>query len=176
VGVAVMFEHVIARYDPQRVASRPLVEPEITWDVALMWRPGYLSRARGPGWTACGRSIPARCRGRTSRRFRSPSLPRVPGPGGHRWCGPNAPASAAPRTCQSRCRPCAGATRHRGIAGVIGQPRRCRALHHNDTETYATPTFSCRCCGLLCHSHAARPGGWRPCASSCPAPPAAPLT
>ena len=56
VGVAVMFEHVIARYDPQRVASRPLVEPEITWDVALMWRPSYLSRA-AQAWLDCVREI-----------------------------------------------------------------------------------------------------------------------
>ena len=56
VGVAVMFEHVIARYDPQRVASRPLVEPAITWDVALMWRPGYLSRA-ARAWLDCVRAV-----------------------------------------------------------------------------------------------------------------------
>ena len=55
-GVAVMFEHVIARYDPTRVASRPLVEPEIIWDVALMWRPGYLSRA-ARAWLDCVREI-----------------------------------------------------------------------------------------------------------------------
>ena len=56
VGVGVMFEHVIARYDPQRVASRPLVGPEITWDVALMWRPGYLSRA-AQAWLDCVREV-----------------------------------------------------------------------------------------------------------------------
>ncbi len=56
VGVAVMFEHVIARYDPRRVASRPLTEPAITWDVALMWRPGYLSRA-ARAWLDCVRAV-----------------------------------------------------------------------------------------------------------------------
>ena len=56
VGVAVMFEHVIAQYDPQRVASRPLVGPAITWDVALMWRPGYLSRA-ARAWLDCVREV-----------------------------------------------------------------------------------------------------------------------
>ena len=56
VGVAVMFEHVIARYDPERVGSRPLVDPEITWDVALMWRPGYLSRA-ARAWLNCVREV-----------------------------------------------------------------------------------------------------------------------
>lgn len=56
VGVGVMFEHVIAHYDPLRVASRPLVGPEITWDVALMWRPGYLSRA-AQAWLDCVRKV-----------------------------------------------------------------------------------------------------------------------
>lgn len=56
VGVAVMFEHVIAQYDPQRVASRPLVDPAITWEVALMWRPGYLSRA-AQAWLDCVREV-----------------------------------------------------------------------------------------------------------------------
>lgn len=56
VGVAVMFEHVIAKYDPQRVASRPLVAPELGWDVVLMWRPGYLSRA-ARAWLDCVRAI-----------------------------------------------------------------------------------------------------------------------
>lgn len=55
VGVAVMFEHVIARYDPQRVASRP-GGAEIPWDVALMWRPGYLSRA-AQAWLDCVREV-----------------------------------------------------------------------------------------------------------------------
>lgn len=56
VGVAVMFEHVIAKYDPQRVASRPLVSPEMNWDAVLLWRPGYLSRAAG-AWLDCVRQI-----------------------------------------------------------------------------------------------------------------------
>ena len=56
VGVAVMFEHVIAKYDPLRVASRPLVQPEMDWDVVLMWRPGYLSRA-ARAWLDCVRAV-----------------------------------------------------------------------------------------------------------------------
>ena len=56
VGIAVMFEHVIARYDPARVASRPLVDPVLSWDVVLMWRPGYLSRA-ARAWLDCVREI-----------------------------------------------------------------------------------------------------------------------
>ncbi|MDR3004703.1 MAG: LysR family transcriptional regulator [Acidovorax sp.] len=56
VGVAVMFEHVIARYDPALVASRPLVAPEMGWDVVLMWRPGYLSRA-ARAWLDCVQAI-----------------------------------------------------------------------------------------------------------------------
>ena len=56
VGVAVMFEHVIAKFDPQRVASRPLVEPELAWDVVLLWRSGYLSRAAS-AWLQCVREV-----------------------------------------------------------------------------------------------------------------------
>lgn len=56
VGVAVMFEHVIARYDPGRVRSRPLVAPEMAWEVRLMWRPGYLSRA-ARAWLDCVRAV-----------------------------------------------------------------------------------------------------------------------
>lgn len=56
VGIAVMFEHVIAKFDPQRVASRPLIEPELTWDVVLLWRPGYRSRA-AQAWLDCVREV-----------------------------------------------------------------------------------------------------------------------
>ncbi|WP_284336139.1 LysR family transcriptional regulator [Comamonas sp. NoAH] len=56
IGVAVMFEHVIAKYDPQRVASRPLIGPEMGWDVMLMWRPGHLSRA-AQAWLDCVREV-----------------------------------------------------------------------------------------------------------------------
>ncbi len=56
VGIAVMFEHVIARYDPQRVASRPLTGPALGWDVVLMWRPGYMSRA-ARAWLDCVQAI-----------------------------------------------------------------------------------------------------------------------
>ena len=56
VGVAVMFEHVIAKFDPGRVASRPLIAPVLTWDVALLWRPGYLSRA-AQAWLECVQAV-----------------------------------------------------------------------------------------------------------------------
>lgn len=56
VGIAVMFEHVIARYDPTRVKSRPLIDPELGWDVVLMWRRGYMSRA-ARAWLACVREV-----------------------------------------------------------------------------------------------------------------------
>ncbi|WP_417284945.1 LysR family transcriptional regulator [Comamonas sp.] len=56
VGVAVMFEHVIAKFDPQRVASRPLTEPELAWDVVLLWRAGHMSRA-ARAWLDCVREI-----------------------------------------------------------------------------------------------------------------------
>ena len=56
VGVAVMFEHVIAKFDPARIASRPLIEPALAWDVVLLWRQGYMSRA-AQAWLECVRSI-----------------------------------------------------------------------------------------------------------------------
>lgn len=56
VGIAVMFEHVIDKYDPMLVSSRPLIDPEMAWDVVLMWRPGYLSRA-ARAWLDCVRDI-----------------------------------------------------------------------------------------------------------------------
>lgn len=56
VGVAVMFEHVIAQYDPARVSSRPLIAPALGWDVVLMWRSGYLSRA-ARAFLDCAREI-----------------------------------------------------------------------------------------------------------------------
>ena len=56
VGVAVMFEHVIAKYDPLRVASRPLVQPDLAWNVALLWRRGYMSRA-ARAWLDCVKTL-----------------------------------------------------------------------------------------------------------------------
>jgi len=54
-GVGVMLEHVVAKYDPRQIASRPLADPEIHWDVALTWRSGYLSRA-ALAWLDCVRA------------------------------------------------------------------------------------------------------------------------
>ena len=51
-----MFEHVIAKFDPARIASRPLIEPALAWDVVLLWRQGYMSRA-AQAWLECVRSI-----------------------------------------------------------------------------------------------------------------------
>ena len=56
IGIAVMFEHVIAKYDPQRVASRPLVGPEMRWDAVLIWRSGYRSRA-AQAWLDCVQQV-----------------------------------------------------------------------------------------------------------------------
>ena len=51
-----MFEHVIAKYDTARVASRPLVGPSMTWDAVLMWRSGYRSRA-AQAWLDCVQQV-----------------------------------------------------------------------------------------------------------------------
>lgn len=56
IGIAVMFEHVIAKYDTARVASRPLVGPSMTWDAVLMWRSGYRSRA-AQAWLDCVQQV-----------------------------------------------------------------------------------------------------------------------
>lgn len=56
VGVAVMMEHVVAKFDPQRIVSRPLVDPVIRWDMGLTWRQGYLSRA-ARAWLGCVQAI-----------------------------------------------------------------------------------------------------------------------
>ena len=56
IGIAVMFEHVIAKYDPARVASRPLVGPELVLDAVLMWRSGYRSRA-AQAWLDCVQQV-----------------------------------------------------------------------------------------------------------------------
>ena len=56
IGIAVMFEHVIAKYDPARVASRPLIGPAMTWDAVLMWRSGYRSRA-AQAWLDCVQQV-----------------------------------------------------------------------------------------------------------------------
>ena len=49
VGIAIMFEHVAARYDPATVTCLPLVEPTLRHDFGLAWRPDLLSRA-GRAW------------------------------------------------------------------------------------------------------------------------------
>ena len=49
VGVAIMFEHVAARYDPTQVTCLPIVQPTLSHDFGLIWRADYLSRA-GKAW------------------------------------------------------------------------------------------------------------------------------
>ena len=56
VGVAVMIEHVAAKYDPKHIASRPLVDPVTCWEVGLTWRQGYLSRA-AHAWLECVQAV-----------------------------------------------------------------------------------------------------------------------
>ena len=49
VGVAIMFEHVAARYDPAQVTCLPITQPTLSHDFGLTWRADYLSRA-GKAW------------------------------------------------------------------------------------------------------------------------------
>lgn len=55
-GVGVMFEHVAAKYNPQHIASRPLVDPATQWQMGLIWRENYVSRA-GNAWLQCVQAI-----------------------------------------------------------------------------------------------------------------------
>ncbi len=50
-GLAIMFDHVASRYDPQQVAYLPLVQPTLSSDFGLTWRPDYLSKA-AQAWLA----------------------------------------------------------------------------------------------------------------------------
>ena len=49
VGIAIMFEHVAARYDPALVTCLPVVQPSLSHDFGLSWRADLLSRA-GRAW------------------------------------------------------------------------------------------------------------------------------
>ncbi|MEG0976199.1 MAG: LysR substrate-binding domain-containing protein [Comamonas sp.] len=56
VGVAIMFEHVAARYDPNLVTCLPLVQPTLSHDFGLTWRTDYLPRA-GKAWVELCRAL-----------------------------------------------------------------------------------------------------------------------
>ena len=72
VGIALLPEPIARSLDPARVAVRPLAAPELTWELGLVWREGYLSRAARAGWTpASGPSArPRRREGRPGRAWR----------------------------------------------------------------------------------------------------------
>ncbi|WP_454725901.1 MULTISPECIES: LysR substrate-binding domain-containing protein [Cupriavidus] len=52
VGVAILPAPVAGQLDPARVATRPLAAPGLVWELGLVWREGYLSRA-ARAWLAC---------------------------------------------------------------------------------------------------------------------------
>ncbi len=52
VGVAILPAPIAGQLDPERVAIRPLVAPQLTWELGLVWREGYLSRA-ARAWLVC---------------------------------------------------------------------------------------------------------------------------
>ena len=52
VGVAILPAPIAGQLDPERVAILPLVAPELVWELGLVWREGYLSRA-ARAWLAC---------------------------------------------------------------------------------------------------------------------------
>lgn len=57
VGIALLPEPIARSLDPARVAVRPLAAPELTWDLGLVWREGYLSRAARAWLDACQRAF-----------------------------------------------------------------------------------------------------------------------
>lgn len=58
VGIAILPESAVARLDPARVVNRRLVEPELVWDLGLIWREDYISRAARAWLTCCEQSFP----------------------------------------------------------------------------------------------------------------------
>lgn len=57
VGIALLPEPIARSLDPARVAVRPLAAPELTWELGLVWREGYLSRAARAWLDACQRAF-----------------------------------------------------------------------------------------------------------------------
>lgn len=56
VGIAILPDEAFARLDPKRVVRRPLKDPEIVWELGLIWREDYVSRA-ARAWLACCEQI-----------------------------------------------------------------------------------------------------------------------
>ncbi|AOZ09760.1 LysR family transcriptional regulator [Cupriavidus malaysiensis] len=57
VGIALLPEPIARSLDPARVAVRPLAAPELAWELGLVWREGYLSRAARAWLDACQRAF-----------------------------------------------------------------------------------------------------------------------
>lgn len=53
VGVAILPAPIAGQLDPEQVAIRPLVAPELVWELGLVWREGYLSRAARAWLVGC---------------------------------------------------------------------------------------------------------------------------
>jgi len=52
VGIALLPEPIARSLDPARIAVRPLAAPHLAWELGLVWRESYLSRA-ARAWLAC---------------------------------------------------------------------------------------------------------------------------
>ncbi|TAH51515.1 MAG: LysR family transcriptional regulator [Betaproteobacteria bacterium] len=58
VGIGILPDEAFARLDPDRIVRRPLKDPEVVWDLGLIWREDYLSRAARAWLECCERIFP----------------------------------------------------------------------------------------------------------------------
>ncbi|MDR3428303.1 MULTISPECIES: LysR family transcriptional regulator [Silvimonas] len=52
VGIAILPDPIARQLDPARVVCRPLADPALAWELGLVWRQDYLSRA-ARAWLEC---------------------------------------------------------------------------------------------------------------------------
>lgn len=52
VGIGILPDEAFARLDPARIVRRPVRDPEVVWDLGLIWREDYVSRA-ARAWLDC---------------------------------------------------------------------------------------------------------------------------
>ncbi len=57
-GIAIMFDHVASRFDPAQVRCLPVVEPALSHDFGLTWRPRDLSKAASAWLALCQARYP----------------------------------------------------------------------------------------------------------------------
>ncbi|ATE61150.1 LysR substrate-binding domain-containing protein [Thauera sinica] len=58
VGIGILPDEAFTRLDPARIARRPLKDPEVVWELGLIWREDYVSRAARAWLGCCERIFP----------------------------------------------------------------------------------------------------------------------